>query len=616
MPMNRASYSRYWKLPVLALLSLVALMLSNYLFKGFSWDVTENKLHTLSEGSLKITKAIDKPIKLKLYYSETAARELPQFRVYSQRVRELIEAFVAQSNGKIDFTVIDPEPYSEAQEAAAAAGLQSIAIGNTGVDFYFGLVASRGTENAVIMPFIEPDKEAFLEYDLAKLISSLDSKKRPVLAVLSSLLTGPSINPVTGQSSLGWVIDRKLSERYDLRRLPVNTTAIEKDVDVLMLIHPKALAEPTLYAIDQFVLRGGHVLIYVDPNAESDAVNSFGADGSIATSSSDLAPLFAAWGVAYDANRVVLDSRNALQVGDVNQVPQYHLEVLGMSKAYLNSADIVTANLEILNFSSVGALSLTEQSTLSLSALIQSSPSSQLADAEAVISAQNSPAVLQKNFKPSGEVFILAAKLTGNIKSAFEARSAPNQIMQSQKPAQIIIVADTDVLTDRLWVEQQSVLGTTVLNDVANNGDFAINLVDHLAGDPDLIALRTRTVSSRPFERMEKIQRSAERRYQDTQNQLQANLEALNQKIGQAEISNADANNVELAAKKKSEIAKLQKQKTSIRVQLRQVQRQLNQDIDNIVRNIKVINILMMPSLVALLAFLYAWRRRYRRANV
>jgi ABC-type uncharacterized transport system involved in gliding motility auxiliary subunit len=292
------------------------------------------------------------------------------------------------------------------------------------------------------------------------------------------------------------------------------------------------------------------------------------------------------------------------------------LEVLGMSKAYLNNDDIVTANLEMLNFSSAGALSLTEESPLSLTALIQSSTSSQLANAEAVMLAQNSPDTLQKNFKPSGEVFILAAKLTGKIKSAFEARSAPNQIMQSQKPAQIIIVADTDFLTDRLWVEQQNIMGTAVLNDVANNGDFAINLVDHLAGDSNLIALRARTVSSRPFERMEKIQRSAKRRYHDTQNQLQANLDALDNKIAQAQAANTGASNGELAASRKGEIAKLQKQKTSIRAQLRQVQRQLNQDIDEIIRNIKLINILMMPSLVAFVAFLYAWRRRHRRANV
>ena len=601
--------SKYLALPLLALVGLALLFFSAKVFKGVAFDLTENHVHTLSQGTVNIIQSVDKPITLKLYYSETAARDLPQFRVYSERVRQLLESIADKSKGKIIFQQIDPEAFSEAEEAAAASGLQSIPLGNSGTDFYFGLVGNNSEGKTALMPFIDPSKEAFLEYDLAKLLSKLRVEKPPVLAVLSSLLTGPSVNAFTGQPSLGWVIDRKLSERYEVRRLPSDSGTIADDVDVLMIVHPRNIPEPTLYAIDQFVLRGGHLLVYVDPYAESDSANANLPDGSATTSASDLGPLFAAWGLVYDPSMVVLDSQNALQVGEANQVPQYHLEVLGLSKDYLNDKDVVAADLEKLNFSSAGAISAIEQSPLKLEALVQSSTRSQLVDSRTVKAAENSPELLRKNFKPSGEAFILAARFSGNLKSAFAEKSAPNQIMVSKKPAQIIIVTDTDLLADRMWVIEQTILGAPVFDDIANNGDFAINLVDNLAGDSNLISLRARTVSSRPFERLEKIQRSAQLRYHDKESQLQLDLNTLNQQLSQIQ----GAKTVPLTTLQKTELAKYQKRKAEIRSELRLVQHQLNTDIETLVTRLKLINIFLMPGIVILLAVLLGLRRLMRR---
>lgn len=611
-------YSGYLALPLLALITLTLLFLSAQVFKGAAFDLTENRVHTLSEGTLKIVQSVNKPITLKLYYSETAARDLPQFRVYSERVRELLESIADKSKGKIIFQQIDPEAFSEAEDVATASGLQSIPLGNSGTDFYFGLIGTNSSGKTALMPFIDPSKEALLEYDLAKLLSSLSVEKQPVLAVLGSLLTGPSVNAFTGQPSLGWVVDRKLSERYEMRRLQPDPSTIADDVDVLMLVHPKNIPEPTLYAIDQFVLRGGHLLVYVDPYAESDSANAYLPDGSATTSSSDLGPLFAAWGLEYDPRMVVLDSQNAMQVGEANQVPQYHLEVLGLSKDYLNNKDVVVADLEKLNFSSAGVISAIEQSPLKLEALVQSSTSSQLVDSRMVKAAESSPGLLRKNFKPSGEAYVLAARFTGNLKSAFAEKSAPNQIMSSKKPAQIIIVTDTDLLADRMWVIEQNILGSSVFDDIANNGDFALNLVDNLAGDSNLISLRARTVSSRPFERLEKIQRSAELRYHDKQSQLQSDLNALNQQLSKMQGGQSVVNpaSPKIGPVQKAELAKYQKQKASIRSELRQVQRQLNTDIENLVVRLKLINIFLMPGLVVLLAVLLGLRRLIRRRGL
>ncbi len=613
---NNRPYFQYLALPLLALLTMASLYASAHLFKGISFDLTENKIHTLSDGTLKIIRSIKEPVTLNLYYSETAARDLPQFRVYSQRVREMLESIAEKSEGKIIFRVIDPEPFSEAEDVAMAAGLQSIPLGNSGAGFYFGLVATGSREKTVLMPFIDPGKEAFLEYDLAKLLGSLNVEKQPVLAVLSSLLTGPSVNALTGQPSLGWVVDRRLSERYELRRLPPNTDLIEKDVDVLMLVHPRNIPEPTLYAIDQFVLRGGHLLVFVDPNAESDSANAYSPDGSVTTSSSDLGPLFKTWGIDYDPRLVVLDSQNALQVGEADEVPQYHLEVLGLSSDYFNEKDVVAADLEKLNFSSAGAINATEQSPLKLEPLVQSSTRSELMDSRTVKLAESTPEVLREKFKPSGEAFVLAARFTGSLKSAFAEKSAPDQIMASIRPAQIIVITDSDLLSDRMWVIEQNILGSTVFNDIANNGDFAVNLVDNLAGDSNLISLRTRTVSSRPFERIEKIQRSAELRFHDKQNKLQSDLNALNLQLSQIQNRDPAASAASVTATQKADIAKYQKQKAGIRSELRQVQHQLNLDIEKLVNRLKLINIFLMPSLVAFFALVIALRRRLQRRSL
>lgn len=607
---------RYLALPLLALFILALLFVSERVFNGVAFDLTENKVHSLSKGTLRIIESVNKPITLKLYYSETAARDLPQFRVYSERVRELLQRIADESNGKIIFQQIDPEAFSEAEDTAAASGLQSIPLGDSGTDLYFGLLGSDSTGKTVLIPFIDPGKEALLEYDLAKLLSSLSTEKQPVLAVLSSLLTGPSVNAFTGQANMGWVIDRKLSERYEIRRLQSDAAAIADDVDVLMLVHPKNIPEPTLYAIDQFVLRGGRLLIYVDPYAESDAANAYLPDGSATTSASNLGPLFTSWGLEYDPSMVVLDSQNALQVGEANQVPQYHLEVLGLSKDYLNDKDVVAADLEKLNFSSAGAISAIEKSPLKLEALVQSSTSSQLVDSRIVKAAENAPALLRKNFKPSGEAFILAARFTGFLKSAFAEKSAPNQIMRSKKSVQIIIVTDTDLLADRMWVIEQNIIGSAVFEDIANNGDFAINLVDNLAGDSNLISLRARTVSSRPFARLEKIQRSAELRYHDKESQLQSNLDALNLQLSQIKGGQAGANPVSLSPIQKAELAKYLKQKASIRGELRRVRHQLDADIEKLISRLKLVNVFLMPSMVAMLTFLFGLRRSLRRRSL
>lgn len=605
-------------LPLLAVAFVGLVSLSSVALRGARLDLTQNRLYTLSDGTRHILDRNQEPIRLQLFYSEKAARNYPQFRVFSQRVQELLQEIVARSHGKLSLTVVDPEPFSDAEDKASGYGLTGVPLGNTGDTLYFGLVGTNSTDGQTVMPFIQPDKEAFLEYDLAKLISTLSVDKKPVVAELSGLPLGPGIDPATGAPSLGWVVDRQLAELFELRRLQPNPTAIADDVDLLLVVHPKELSEDALAAIDQFVLRGGRLLVFVDPDAESDPAGGALDGGAIGSGrASDMHKLFQAWGLNYDPTKVVLDAQAALQVQpDPTAPPQRHLAILGLHQANLNQHDVVTADLANLNLSTAGALSLAKDSPLKMEALAQSSAMAMLADASAVRAAERSPQVLEDAFKPDGHgAYVLAARLTGALKTAFPERTGAGRLTVSKVPANIIVVADTDLLADRLWVQSSNFLGQQVFNPFANNGDFAYNAVDNLVGNNDLIAVRTRAPSTRPFERVETLRRAAEQRYQAKEKQLQQQLDELEQKLSRLQSGAEPGKAPVLDRAQQAELAQFQQQRQAMRKQLREVQHQLNADIDSLGARLKLIAILGMPLLVTLAGLLLAWRRRARRGQ-
>lgn len=605
-------------LPVLALVFIALVALSSMLFRGARLDLTEHRQYTLSPGTLRILERIPEPIKLELFYSEKAAQAQPQFRVFAQRVRELLQEVAARSKGKLTLQVVDPEAFSDAEDKAASYGLQGVPLGDSGDKLYFGLVGSNSTDGEAVMPFIQPAKEAFLEYDIAKMVSTLSVTSKPVLAVLSELPLGPGIDPISGQPTAGWVMDRQLSEFFDIRRLQADPESIGTDVNLLMVVHPKDVSDETQYAIDQFVLRGGHLLVFVDPDAESDPTgNVIDPIQGAQTRASDLPLLFKSWGVAYDPGKVVLDMQNALQVQPNPTLPPVrHLGILGLKAASMNQSDVITADLETLNLSSAGAMTLQPGATLKMEALLQSSSNVALADAGPVRAAASDPRTLIDTFKSDGAgPYVLAARLTGAMKTAFPERSGAGHLAASVQPVNIVVVADSDLLSDRLWVQAQDFLGQQVLNPFANNADFVYNAVDNLIGNNDLIAVRTRPTSNRPFERVEVVRRAAELRYQAKEKQLQQELDAVEQKLSGLQPITATGQAPTLSRDQQAQLLKFQQQKLRTRKELRGVQHQLNADIEAIGSRLKLINILGMPALVILAAIFIAWRRRQQRRD-
>ena len=604
-------------LAVLAVLFVAVIALANNLLRGAQIDLTENKLYTLSEGTTQVLGEIDEPINLYYFFSDKGTAEIPQIRTYATRVREMLEAISRRSGGKVKLTVIDPLPFSEEEDRASAFGLQAVPTGPAGETIFFGLAGTNATDGQMVIPFFQPDKEAFLEYDVAKLIHSLVTTTKPVVGLMAELNIGPGFDPQTRQMRQGWAVYQSLAELFEIRTLdPQVTSTIDEAIKTVVVVHPKALSEDAQYALDQFVLRGGNLMVFVDPNAELDEAAEDPNNPSaalFANRSSNLERLFKAWGVAYDPARVVLDAEYALQVQTQTGAPVRHMAILGLRAQSMNQQDVVTAQLGTLNLSTAGSFRMAEDAPLTLEPLLQTSAQATTIDAERVKFLPD-PSSLFADFTPSGENYVLAGRLTGTAKTAFGERSGASHLAESKQPVNIVLVADTDVLSDRLWVQVSNFFGQQIMNAFANNGDFVANAVDNLTGSSALISIRGRATSARPFTTVEALRRGADDRFRATERKLNEELQETERKLNELQRARADDASMLLSPEQRAELDRFQKRKLEIRRELREVRRQLDADIEALGWKLKVINIALVPLLLTLGALGFAWWRRRRPA--
>jgi gliding motility-associatede transport system auxiliary component len=616
---------------LLAVLFIGLVIIINYGLRGVRADLTENRLYTLAPGTRSILKNIDEPINLYFYFTREAADQVPYIKTYANRVRELLEEFAARANGKIRLHVIDPEPFSEAQDRADEFGLSAVPLGATGQTLYFGLAGTNSTDGRAAIDFFQPEKEEFLEYDVAKLVVELTQPKKPVIGLLTTLPMSADFNQMTGQMRDPWVVSQQLGQLFTLRTLPPELTTIDPEIDVLMLVHPKGLSQAALYAIDQFVLRGGRALVFVDPQAETDPAgaqqpgNPFGNMG--ADRSSTLGPLFEAWGLQFNQRQVVGDLKYALTVGSRTGEPTRHIAFIGFDKSSFNAKDVITAALNNINAATVGSFKVEAGSNLGFEPLIQSSEQAGVLPVERFAFLAD-PASLRDGFQPTGERYVIAARLSGKLKTAFPngkpatgtgaAPVAANivALKESTQPANIVVVADTDLLTDNLWVRNQSFFGQRFATAWANNGDFVFNAIDNLTGNADLISIRGRASFVRPFERVESLRRDAEGRFRTKEQELQQQLRDTEQKLTELQSRRSDQSSLILTPEQEKELARFQDEKVRIRKELRQVQHGLDQDIQHLGTVLKVLNIALVPVLILIAALLiFLWRRRRRAAQ-
>ncbi len=607
------------------LLALVALciamiFLSNMLLRGVRLDLTENKLYSISEGTRNILRDIDEPINLYFFFSDNATKNVTALRAYATRVREVLEEFAAVAGGKINLQVIDPLPFSEEEDEAAQFGLQALPIDRSGETVYFGLAGTNSVDDQALIPFFDMNKEAFLEYDLAKLIHSLVNPERPVVGLLSTLSMSGGFDPATMRRTEGWMIADQLGQLFDLRTVSQDATAIESDIDVLMVVHPKGLTDATLYAIDQFILGGGRAAFFVDPYAEVDQPvqdPSNPAAMFAAVRASNVQKLFSAWGLSFDDTNFIGDDRFALTVSDPRvQRQARHLGLLGLIADSLDSEDVVTGDLNTINMGYVGAFSTTEDAAVTLSPLIVSSTESSPIGSDA-LTFMSDPGVLREGFAPDEERYVLAGRVSGSVPSAFPD-GPPGEAVNdahmgsSAQDINVIVVGDVDLLTDRFWVQVQNFFGQRLANAFANNGDFVFNALDNLTGNSDLISIRGRASFRRPFDRVDELTRIADEKFRATEERLQQELEQTEQRLSELQSNRDDSNTLIITDEQRAEIEQFLDQKLRIRKELRQVRRDLDKDIEALGFRVKAANIVIMPLLVIGFAIFTGWRRHER----
>ncbi|TQV85623.1 ABC transporter [Exilibacterium tricleocarpae] len=578
-------------------------------------DLTQDRLYTLSEGSRQILADINEPIALSFFFSDQVAQQFPRQREFARRVRELLEEYASLSGGKLTLEVVDPEPFSTAEERAAEAGLQGLPGGAGSFAVYFGLLGTNAAGEQQVISLFSLQREAFLEYDISQLIYRLDNAKPAVVGVIASLEVFGGFDVRTRQPAPPWLVIEQLQQLTRVRALDPTTVAIDADVDVLLIIHPRELSAPTRYAIDQFVLRGGRALIFVDPHAEM-ALPGAGR--------SALPALFAAWGVAFDPEQVLGDSKWALRLATAeDKLPLPHLGLFGLQDDALHRDDIVTADLENINLATAGSVAPAPGATTRWVPLLTSSDSAMPMASDKFANLRDHGKLLQ-GFVPTGQRYTLAARVRGPVSSAFPEGppAAPDaagptgqtpHLQASQRDINIVVVADTDMLSDRLWVQVSDFFGQRVAAPWANNGAFVINAVENLSGSADLISVRSRGTYTRPFEVVERLQRVATERFQEQEQILMDKLEQLEVQIQQLSQTEQGEMVLESDAAQRQDIKAFELEKLQVRRDLRQVQHQLRKDIGALETRLLLINAALVPGLLTLGAIGLAWMRRRRR---
>ncbi|MDA0687173.1 MAG: GldG family protein [Proteobacteria bacterium] len=637
-------------------------------------DLTEDSLYTLSDGTRNIVSNLTTPQELTFFYSESATEDQPQIRAYGNRVQELLREIVIASNGNLTLSVVDPEPFSEDEDLATQYGIRAVPVSQGGIEIYFGLVVTQDIPPEDInplapppvetMPLIRPDQEQFLEYEFMKLITNVENPDRTVIGLITQLDIDGGFNPATGQATPSWFVMDMLRQLYEVRRLDADAETIDEDIDILMLVHPNDLSDQMLYAIDQHVLAGGEAMVFLDPNADS--MVTLSQQGALipAGMNSNLPGLLEAWGIEYQDDKVLTDSDLALRVRmSQTERPVPHLGMLGAKRDNLARGDIITNRLESVNFSTPGVLSPIEGAGTTFEPLITSSTNSMLMD-RILLESVTDPSILFDEFESSNESHVIAARISGLVETAFpdgrpvvpveeaeeeteeqaadedatadaaadsdnpaqpdeanadvaeESEETVPHLQRSQAPVNLIVFADTDLLTDRLWVQVAQFLGQRIPQPFANNGDLIINAFDNLSGGADLVSIRSRGTYSRPFTRVVDLQRQADDRLRLEEAELLDRMTETEEALAQL---NQDENGNpigQITPEIQAEVDRFNQELLDTRRRLRDVQFQLTEDIDRLGTNLTMANTILVPALLTIIALMMHFARvRRRRAT-
>ncbi|MEK9831912.1 MAG: Gldg family protein [Alphaproteobacteria bacterium] len=618
-------------LAIVFFLSLNAL--SNAVLTSTRLDLTEDRLFTLSDGTRDVLASLDEPIDLRFYYSERFDEIGPNIARHSDRVRELLDEYERLSNGKIRIEVFDPQPFSTEEDLAVSDGLQGLPFDQSGARAYFGISGTNSTDDVDSIGYLAPERSPFLEYDLTRLISNLAEPEKPVVALMTDLpFQGTQFDNFTP-----WLIVDGMRQFFDVKFLDKDATELPEGTEVLVIAGAHTIKDEMLYDMDQFVVNGGRVLAFADPYAESMALlgPSAGQLPPPGVGQAAIEPLLNAWGVTVARGEFVANLDDAVRVGFPNpetgqQVAVDYVAWLTLQGNRFATEDAVAAQLQRIVVSSSGAFMPAEDAETTLEPLIFTTPTSDLMSAFE-IAQQPNPIALLDRFEPQETVYNLAARVTGKVKSAFpdgppeaaieaaEDEAAAEALRAAHKSvaetdASIILVGDVDMLANQNWAQVQDVAGEQVAIPTANNADFFINAIDNLRGSQGLVGLRGRGFSIRPFEVIEEMRAEADNKFRSKEQELLTRITEMDQTIERLQ-QEEQTTGVILTAEQQAEIDNFRLEMLDLRKELRDVQRSLREDVENLEREVRVFNIWAVPLVIAVLAILLAIVRRIRRSR-
>jgi ABC-type uncharacterized transport system involved in gliding motility auxiliary subunit len=651
-----------------AIILLAVNLIASSALRDAKLDLTKERLYTMSEGTRKALRSIDEPIDVRVYFSKKLGEAAPSYGKMFERVRSLLDQYSSIARGKLQLTFLDPEPFSDAEDRAVAAGLKGIRLNQEGEMGYFGIVGTNSTDTESNLPFISTDRERFLEYDVTKLIVTLANQTKSGIGLIAGIaIEGNPGHPMLGRPpSPGILMLDHIREFFQIKTIAKDAKEIPSDIGVLMVVQPEGLSADLAYAIDQFALSGGKVLAFVDP------VSEMGRQGGnpmmmMMQGPPDLTEfgkLLKAWGVVFDTSKVAGDISRARRVqfgsGPRGSVTEYVLW-LGLDRRNLDERDVLTGGVERLNFASAGFLDKTADATTQFAPIIKTTGNAMLIPAESVSMMPDAVGLL-RNYKRGGKELVIGARISGEAGSAFpdglpaappeaktdagkdkaapgdktdkgaaktDAEAADKKEAPAEKKAEtppapsakhvqsgkinVVVVADTDFLNDQFWVEVRDFLGQQVAVPNSHNGAFVLGALENLSGSDALISLRGRGISDRPFELVTELRRDAEERFRNKEQVLTARLTELQTKLAGLE-KQSDGENLVLTEKDRQEIEKFRGDMLVVRRELREVKRELRKDIDRLDGILKFANIAFVPLLIGVFGVGFAAYRRRRTA--
>jgi ABC-type uncharacterized transport system involved in gliding motility auxiliary subunit len=599
---------------VVAVVILIAasVIASRWFFRA---DLTDDDIYTLSEGSKAIAQKVEDKLDIKLYFSESAPDLPPSFKAYGSRVEEVLREYASYANGNITVEHIDPKPDSDEEVWARKYGIQGIST-PSGYDAYLGVVMLSGSKESAIA-YLDPRREEFLEYDISEQIFKLGNRKKPKLQIYSSLpVSMPAQNPNMGVREWAYVTGLRNSFNVDVIRQQPNKIA--DDVDIFILMHPKMLNETFEYALDQYVLRGGRLIVMVDPFSRTDlAMTSGNRQNSqqIPDSGSNLKRLFDSWGLTFSADNIVGDPLRATRINAASRTIDYPY-FLSLTPEDITNDQLITGQLKQMLFPEPGYFTFNEANAdLKFTPLVQTSENAAFANKS--LASFLSPLDFAAQLGKEKEKRVIAGMIQGKFNSAFEkapegAESSGDFKKVSVKDSAVLVIGDIDFIFDDNAVERMRFINQVIMRPRNDNLNLVLNATEFLGGSPDLISIRTSGRVQRPFTKVTELQIAAQDRWKAEEERLSGQLRSLQQKLGELQSKRTDGNQAILNADQEQEIKKFREEEAQIRTKRREVRKNLREDIEALGRRLIALNLLFIPGLVSGLGFFVFWKREQR----